>query len=158
MSFIQKIAIHSATSLGIGYAPKAPGTFGSLPGLLVGVGLFHSQAWGGILAPAVLSIILIGYSYWCIDVTEKVWSTHDDQRIVIDEVAGQAIALAYINPSITNLVLGFVLFRALDITKPALIGHIDQKWPGALGTLFDDVLAGLVALLILVGINSFWTL
>jgi phosphatidylglycerophosphatase A len=87
--------------------------------------------------------VLTLLALWAIHVTERAWGTHDDQRIVIDEVVGQAIAVAFVAPTELSLVAGFGLFRLLDITKPLIIGWVDERGPGAVGTLFDDVLAGI---------------
>lgn len=139
---------------GIGNAPVSPGTFGSLPGLVVGYAL---QVYVG--SPLVIALVLaalVGLSYWCIDVYEKSLGVHDDQRVVVDEVCGQAIAVAFLPPLAIWLGLGFVLFRLLDIAKPPPIGTIDEKVPGAAGTLFDDVVAGIVAAAILLAIHAFF--
>jgi phosphatidylglycerophosphatase A len=138
---------------GIGNLPGSPGTFGSLPGLLVGYLLQRYLASPLWIALALLG--LIAFSYWCIDVYEKALGVHDDQRIVIDEVCGQAIAVAFLAPSLLYYAGGFALFRLLDIAKPPPIGTIDAKVPGAAGTLFDDVLAGALAAAIMQGILLF---
>jgi phosphatidylglycerophosphatase A len=81
-------------------------------------------------------------AFWSIARTEFKWRTHDDSRIVVDEIVGQAIAVAFLPVSWTMLVACFALFRLLDIWKPLLIGWIDRNAPGAWGTLCDDLLAG----------------
>ena len=63
--------------------------------------------------------------------------------------------IAFVSPTALNYLVGFALFRLLDITKPPPIGTIDQKFPGAAGTLFDDVVAGIAAAAILFGISPF---
>ena len=142
MKPIDRVAVLLSTAFGIGYAPKAPGTFGSLPGLALGLAL---AANAGVAVKIVSLTALVGLSLWAIARTERVLETHDDQRIVIDEVAGQAIAVAFLAPGVLSAVLAFAMFRLLDITKPLAIGWIDRDGPGALGTLGDDLLAGLVA-------------
>lgn len=149
-AFLDRLAVLTSTACGIGKAPVAPGTFGSLPGVALGGLLalwresFASRPVGYLVAAFVL-LAAIGFAYWAIARTEKLWGTHDDQRVVVDEVVGQMIALAFVAPTPWALVLGFLLFRLLDVTKPLAIGWIDEKGPGAVGTLFDDVLAGAVA-------------
>lgn len=139
---LDRLAVLLSTAFGIGYAPKAPGTFGSIPGLALGVALaLHAGLWAKIL----ILVALIALSLWAIARAEEVLLTHDDQRIVIDEVAGQALAAAFLAPGWVSALLAFGLFRLLDITKPLLIGRIDRDAPGALGTLGDDLLAGAVA-------------
>ena len=82
--------------------------------------------------------------------------THDDQRIVIDEVIGQSIALSFCPPTFLSLILGFTLFRLFDITKPGPIGWADRRLPGAWGTLLDDVMAGIAAAISLNIIEAFF--
>lgn len=146
MTALDRLAIQLSMAFGIGKAPKAPGTFGSLPGLALGVGLHQLNS---VVLITVALLLLSVSAWWAIDRTERALGIHDDQRIVIDEVAGQAIAVAYLTPSLWAVVLAFGLFRLLDVTKPLLIGKIDREGPGALGTLGDDLLAGVVAAVIL---------
>ena len=137
---------------GIGRIKKAPGTFGSLPGLVVGAGI-HAVATPLLslsLAAYHLTILLLlgiltALAYWSIAKTERVLNVHDDQRIVVDEVAGQAIAVAWMPYVWIAYLAAFLLFRLFDISKPSLIGKIDRDVAGAWGTLGDDLLAGAVA-------------
>jgi phosphatidylglycerophosphatase A len=158
-SAVERVAIQLATCFGIGNAPVAPGTVASVPGLVAGVALaaLTAKIWREPTAQfsAVTVFLLAGtaLSYWCIHVAEKAWNTHDESRIVADEVIGQAIAVAYVDPSWKAALVAFALFRLLDITKPLLIGWIDESGPGALGTLGDDLLAGLVTALVLGGLG-----
>lgn len=139
-----------ATCFPLGQMPKAPGTWGSLPGLLVGVGIFNLSQINGQLHPYVfatlLLLILAGFSWWVIHKTEALWQSHDDKSIVIDEVAGQAIPLAFFSPSWQLVLAAFVLFRFFDISKPLFIGWADKKVHGSFGTLLDDLFAGMVVL------------
>ena len=146
LAFGERIAIFLSTAGGIGFAPVAPGTFGSLPGLAIGVAL---AVWNRPWMAAAILVTLTALSYWMIAITERAWKTHDDQRIVIDEVCGQAIAMAFLAPTWPAAFVAFIAFRTLDITKPLAIGWIDREAPGAAGTLFDDILAGVVAAAVL---------
>lgn len=158
-TLMEKIAVQLATCFGVGNAAVAPGTWGSIPGVALGLtfaALSRQLFSDETLRFAVVTFFLVVgtlLALWCIHVTEKVWNTHDEGRIVADEVIGQAIALAYLNPSWQVALLGFGLFRWLDITKPWLIGWLDRSAPGALGTLGDDVLAGVFAALVLGGLQ-----
>lgn len=135
----------------LGFFPKAPGTWGSLPGIPLGISLYYGAhalsdqlwvVWGLVL----LALLLLNYAaYHVIDKTEKEWQSHDDQRIVIDETVGQAIPVALFAYSLPLVILCFVFFRLLDITKPGPIGWADRDLPGAWGTLLDDVFAGIGA-------------
>ena len=154
-SFSDKLAIEIAMAGGIGRIKKAPGTFGSLPGLLVGAGI-HAAATPLLpfsLAAYHATIVLLlatvtALAYWSIAQTERVLHVHDDQRIVVDEVAGQAIAVAWMPRLLLAYFAAFLLFRLFDISKPSLIGKIDRDVAGAWGTLGDDLLAGAVAAVI----------
>ena len=143
---IDKLAGLLATCGGLGLIRYAPGTFGSLPGLFVGAILYRVSTFGDLywLLSFSLHAAMIALAYLIIQRTETAWQTHDDSRIVLDEVVGQSIAASFVSPDLTSLTLAFLLFRMFDVTKPGLIGKIDRDGPGAFGTLFDDVLAGLV--------------
>jgi len=80
---------------------------------------------------------------WCADRLPSSWA-HDDQRIVIDEVVGVWVTMLFIPLSITNLLIGFVLFRIFDIAKPLGIRKVDQMG-GSLSVMVDDLLAGIYA-------------
>ncbi len=139
-----------ATAYPIGLAPFAPGTWGSLLGLGAGALFFELANAGASAFPYAQQLIAIGLlallfwiSWYSIDRTERRWDVHDDGRIVIDEVLGQAIPITFLGHSLWMMILCFVLFRFLDIVKPGPIGWLDRNLPGAWGTLLDDVLAGI---------------
>ena len=74
--------------------------------------------------------------------TARIYGTHDDPRIVIDEVAGYWIAVAFMERTIFSLTSAFILFRILDTLKPWPIKRLETSLPGGMGIVFDDVLAG----------------
>lgn len=76
------------------------------------------------------------------DVTARIYGTHDDPRIVIDEIAGYWIAVAFMEHTIFSLTSAFILFRILDTLKPWPIKRLETSLPGGLGIVFDDALAG----------------
>lgn len=133
-----------ATWFGAGYAPAAPGTFGSLFAIPVG---WAFAVEGGVyaLALAAVGIALIGV--WAADGYMAATGEHDASPIVIDEVAGQWIALlpavAVINWQ--TALAAFVLFRLFDILKPWPISWVDRNVEGGVGVMADDVLAGIAA-------------
>ena len=142
----------------LGMMPKAPGTWGSILGLPLAVIGYY---WGEALVPDFpwlsvlgLLVLLTPLSYVAIKVTEMRWQTHDDSRIVIDEVVGQLLVFLFCPPTLFNLVVGFLLFRLFDIVKPGPVGWADRELPGAYGTLLDDVIAGLLGGGLLYLINS----
>lgn len=131
-----------ATVFPLGKAPVAPGTFGSLAGIpLALLCQLCFDSWVQWLGFIVLFCIL---SWWVIQKTEDFWNTHDDKSIVIDEVAGQLIALAPSGLTLWEIVIGFAAFRVLDIWKPGPIGWCDRKLNNSFGTLIDDVFCGLI--------------
>lgn len=134
-----------AFGLGLGFAPFAPGTFGTLLGVLIYV-LNHYFTHFNELAVIFISFI-IGV-YIC-DKTAKALNHHDHPGIVWDEVVGYLITMINIKFSIVNLLIGFVLFRFFDILKPWPIKIADQKIPGGFGIMIDDVLAAIYANIVL---------
>ena len=138
------------TFLFIGKIPVAPGTMGSIFALIIW--------WICAPIPAmimVIFLILLSFiSYYTITVTLKHTKEKDPQYIVIDEAIGMWIALLSIqsdNPSI--ILIAFILFRLLDILKPSIIYRV-QFIPGSLGILLDDIIAGIITCLIIIGITS----
>lgn len=129
-----------ATWFGVGYLPKAPGTWGSLAALPFAWLLqVYTGAPGLLLASLLVFIIgiLASNSYMARS------GSHDPGAIVIDEVAGQWLTLALVPADLTLYVIGFILFRLVDIFKPWPASWADKKLDGGLGVMLDDVLAAL---------------
>lgn len=136
-----KFAKVLATGFGLGLLPKAPGTFGSLWGpFLFYIFRFESQLWWIALTPLVVVI-----SIWSAHVAEKIWQKKDDQRIVIDEVAGMWVTYCFVSFTSEDLILGFLFFRFFDVLKlfPARLAQ--DRLPGGLGVVADDLVAGVQA-------------
>ena len=132
-----------ASGLGIGYAPKAPGTFGSLLGLFLGALLLTA---GHI--PLLFAILLItAIGVYAVGTLAS--AAEDPGWVVIDEVAGQMIPLlALTHRSFLGLAFSFALFRLFDIVKPGPVGWADGRHD-EYGIMFDDVIAGLLALAVI---------
>ena len=143
-----RLAILIATAGGAGFMPRAPGTAGSLVGVLIY--LLMEQLHAGSYFLHVLLLLLIAGTLAAHRV-EAFWG-HDSQRIVIDEVIGQMIAYGVAagrtRLSTFSIVAGFVLFRFFDIVKPFPI-HRLERLPGGVGVIADDVGAGLYTLAVL---------
>ena len=125
-----------------GRSPVAPGTMGSLVAIPPALLVLH------YLPPSTLFLLALFITLVAIreiNVYEKQSNTHDDKKIVIDEVAGMWVALSLSGFSIAQVVLSFVFFRLLDIYKPSYIGKIDKNVKGGLGVMGDDLLAGVLA-------------
>ena len=129
-----------------GLLPKAPGTWGSIVGIVIAyfVILFFPNPNLTIMLLAVLFSI-IGYKL--VNEYEQNGGIHDDKRIVIDEIAGVLITVGVLgnlkDDTLIKLFLAFVSFRLFDIWKPSIIGRIDKKAKGGLGVMGDDILAGI---------------
>lgn len=140
----------SLATLGkVGMMPKAPGTWGSLFGIPVGLGM-QWVALGRLPLIGVYWTTLLFAALWIIHRAEKVLNTHDDSRIVLDEVVGQAFIVAFLPMDFFHVVAAFVTFRVFDIWKPGPIGWVDAHVPGAWGTLLDDVVAAFVSLPVII--------
>lgn len=159
------LARQIATVGGIGLAPAAPGTFGSLAALPL-AWLLH---WlGGIWLMVAVTLILTILGYWATKVY-LAGRSEDPKEVVIDEVVGQLIALWPLSLGLTlagsdpaifpwpGWVGGFLLFRFFDIIKPPPVNWADR--PGPLGVMLDDVVAGVLAgavMLLAAGVAHGW--
>jgi phosphatidylglycerophosphatase A len=191
-----RFALFIATAAGLGYLPKAPGTWGSLAGLILAVSpwwaflavpaatlfakrgngtffvVISERHWDPILWTQIaLAILLAVIGIWSADRAEKFWQQTDPQRVVIDEVSGQHLALLIgcgvpvwwraaaefsrnglplglvTFRSALNwkyLLLGFILFRLFDIWKP-FPARQAESLPGGWGIMTDDWVAGIYA-------------
>jgi phosphatidylglycerophosphatase A len=133
-----------ATGLGSGYSPVAPGTAGSLVGLL----LFWPLAALSLPVAAGVGIVLFGVGWWASDRVARLLGIEDPGVVVVDEVFGMFITLIGLPLSPWVVVLGFLLFRGLDIVKPYPAAAMEHL-PGGLGIMADDLVAGVYANLLL---------
>ena len=143
-------AILVATMFGAGRAPIVPGTVGTLAAVPLAVLAERLLPdWGFLVAAA--GIALLGV--WTSGVAARVMAVRDPGPVVIDEVAGYFVTLLFLPPGLwkhpwTVILLGFFLFRAMDIIKPQ-----PARWaeglPGGWGIVVDDLIAGAYANLIL---------
>ncbi len=141
-----------ATFFWVGHLRPAPGTWGSLAALPVGW-VLHVIGGTPLLWLGILAAFALGWWATILETKEK--DDHDPSEIVIDEVAGQWIALlplsigaTHAGADILNLwpgwISAFLLFRLFDILKPGPIGWADRRGD-ALGVMLDDIIAGLFA-------------
>jgi len=135
-----RAALIIATALGAGYAPQAPGTFGSAVGLVLWF-VLPSVLW--VQAVAIALVCVAGV--WSGTVAEQHFNRRDPGQVVVDEVAGMMVTLL-LNPvsGIGWLVAAFLLFRAVDIVKPFPV-NVLERLPGGAGIMADDVMAGVYA-------------
>jgi len=141
MNFGEKAVMFLATGFYVGNVPLAPGTLGSLIGLPLCFLLAGIQ-----LPPAIiLAVLFIGFAVWIAHAAEKTLKKKDPGCIVIDEVAGMVVTLIGLPFNLTTAVIGFIIFRILDILKPFPIRTLDKHLPGGIGIVADDVVAGIFA-------------
>jgi phosphatidylglycerophosphatase A len=148
----------TATFFGIGLLPGGPGTWASLA--TAAIWYFTARAAhpaairlavGTLVAAAIVTVIGIPAA----TSVERESETQDPGHVVIDEVAGQLVALILIPIDIGHVVLAFVLFRFFDILKPPPVRQL-ERLHGGVGIMMDDVAAGLYALLIGVIVHLWW--
>jgi phosphatidylglycerophosphatase A len=129
-----------ATWFGVGYAPIAPGTWGSLAALPFAA-LIAWLAGPWALVPAAAVLFLLGC--WASDRVSRDSRASDPQYVVVDEVVGQWLTLAVAPLDPLAYGLGFLLFRIADILKPWPAGWADREIKGGLGIMLDDALAAI---------------
>jgi len=127
-----------------GYLPKAPGTWGSLFTFPLVYMLYANGI--DIFGFSFVTFWLFFIGWWAAEGYDIITDQHDNKQIVIDEVVGQMITLLpvyfFYQESLVAYLIGFVLFRFFDISKILGVSILDQKIPGGIGVMLDDVLAG----------------
>ena len=144
-TFKKKSIQFFATGGLIGFSPVAPGTLGSLTAmpLCLFVSLLATEV--AVFFVVVLTLV----STWIAHAAERMASQNDPNEVVIDEMCGMVVTLFALPFTPVFIIGGFALFRVFDIFKPFPIGWIDQKISGGVGIMLDDVIAGLIANLLL---------
>ena len=156
-TMLDRVVYALGIGLGSGLPRRAPGTWGTVGGLIAAIPLL-SLGFVPFLIITLLSCII---GIWICDRTSNLMGGHDDPHIVWDEWAGMWITLLplsymgvangnfwhnILQPfSIAALIIAFVLFRFFDIIKPPPIGWADKKVAGGLGIMLDDIIAGIMA-------------
>lgn len=136
--------VNAVASAGFaGYCPFAPGTAGSLVGLVIWWLGAEQNIW--LQLSFIVTLFFLGV--WAATLAEKDWG-HDAGKIVIDEVLGMWVTLWLVPKGLMLYAIGFLLFRAFDIIKP-LGARQSQKLPGGWGVMVDDLLAGVYANIVL---------
>lgn len=125
-----------ATGVYVGYLPPAPGTLGSLLGLL----LLWPLKPGTV--QVLVTLFLIGVGIVVADQAARVIGGQDPPAIVIDEIAGIAVATLFLPPQVQERVVAFVIFRLFDVVKP-FPARQAERLPGGFGIVGDDLIAGL---------------
>ncbi|MEO6239166.1 MAG: phosphatidylglycerophosphatase A [Vicinamibacterales bacterium] len=134
-----RLAVFLATVAYCGYFPIAPGTAGSAAGLVV----YLLVWWSGspiLEASLILGTFAIGT--WAATHAERFFGGIDPGAVVIDEVVGMLITLAFIPVSWSGAIAGFVIFRVFDVIKPYPANRL-EKCHGGFGIMADDAMAGI---------------
>ena len=146
---MNRLAVFLATAGGAGYVPVAPGTAGSAVGVLLYLLTWKWTLTGQLALLLVISVLGV----WASHQAARHFGREDPGPVVIDEVAGQLLTLIFAGGSPATLVLGFLLFRALDIVKPWPARRFEDL-PGGLGIMADDLMAGFYGRAILMAVAS----
>lgn len=158
-SVLDRIVYWLGIGLGSGLPKRAPGTWGTVGGLIVAIPLMRL----GFVPFLIITILASIVGIWICGRTSDLMRVHDDPHIVWDEWAGMWITLlpfAFIGfDQLADIdgfkldwiviLVAFILFRVFDILKPFPIGWADKKVSGGLGIMLDDILAGLMAIMVM---------
>jgi len=142
-----------AFGFGTGLAPFAPGTFGSLPGIL----LFWLTLDFGLYVQLGIAAAMTLAGIWICGESARRIGVHDHGGIVWDEIVGMYLTLLVAPFSVFGWILAFALFRVMDIVKPWPIRDLDHRIGGGVGIMLDDLAAALYAAILLALYGWFMT-
>jgi len=134
-----------AFGFGTGLAPFAPGTFGSLPGIL----LFWLTLDFGLYVQLGIAAAMTLAGIWICGESARRIGVHDHGGIVWDEIVGMYLTLLVAPFTVFGWILAFALFRVMDIVKPWPIRDLDHRIGGGVGIMLDDLAAALYAAILL---------
>jgi phosphatidylglycerophosphatase A len=134
---MRRLAVFLATCGYVGYAPVAPGTFGSAAGLAI---FSLVRASGSMYIELATIVVLFAIGVWSGTEAEHHFGGVDPGPIVLDEVVGMLITLALLEVNAMGAFAGFIVFRALDVVKPWPSGRF-ERLHGGLGVMADDAMA-----------------
>jgi len=155
---VTRFAVFLATAGYSGYFPIAPGTVGSALGLAVYGFLRWSQTPLSPLTELVLIVTLFAAGVWAATTAERYFGGIDPGPIVLDEVVGMLITLAFIPVGLGAAIVGFFLFRVFDVIKPFPARRLEALH-GGLGVMADDAMAAIyanVSLRLLMAVFPLW--
>lgn len=156
-TMLDRLVYWLGIGLGSGLPRRAPGTWGTVGGLIVAIPLLSL----GFVPFLIITILSCVIGNWICGRTSKLMGGHDNPHIVWDEWAGMwltLLPLSYMgiadgnfwqniaqSSSVVAIIIAFILFRFFDIIKPPPIGWADKKVAGGLGIMLDDIIAGIMA-------------
>jgi phosphatidylglycerophosphatase A len=144
---MRRLALFISTVGYVGYAPVAPGTFGSAAGLAIFLAV---RATGSTAVELAVIAILFAVGIWSGTVAEHHFGGVDPAPVVLDEVVGMLITLCLLPVNLAGAILGFFVFRVLDVIKPFPSARL-EKLPGGLGVMADDGMAAIYGNLVMRG-------
>jgi phosphatidylglycerophosphatase A len=136
-----RLAVFVATVAYAGYFPIAPGTVGSAAGLIAYLLVWWAQ---NRVVEVGLIVVLFGAGVWAGTTAERYFGGIDPGPVVIDEVVGMLVTLAFIPVGVSGAIAGFVLFRIFDVIKPFPAGRL-ERLHGGFGVMADDAMAAIYA-------------
>jgi phosphatidylglycerophosphatase A len=145
---MKRLGLFVATCGYLGYVPLAPGTFGSAAGLAV---FYAVRTTESVVVELAVIAILFAVGIWSGTVAEHHFGGVDPGPVVMDEVVGMLITLALLNVNVTGALVGFLVFRILDVIKPWPSAGF-EKLPGGLGVMADDGMAAIYGNLVMRGL------
>lgn len=152
---MKRVGIFIATCGYLGYVPVAPGTFGSAAGLAV---FYAVRSTGSVSVELAAIVVLFAIGVWSGTVAEHHFGGLDPGPVVLDEVVGMLITLALLPVNLAGAILGFFIFRVLDVVKPWPSAQF-ERLPGGLGVMADDGMAAIYGNLMmrgLIAVTSGW--
>ena len=135
----------AGSGLGLGYLPRAPGTWGSIGGVLL---WWLSLPLGRGIQALLLVLAVVPAVFVC-GACARQAENPDPSFVVLDEILGMYLALLFLTPSLWWILAAFLVFRALDIAKPWPVNVMEKRFEGGAGILLDDLVAGAIAGLII---------
>jgi phosphatidylglycerophosphatase A len=145
---MRRLGLFIATCGYLGYVPIAPGTFGSAAGLAV---FYAVRSTGSVSVELAAIVALFAIGVWAGTVAEHYFGGIDPGPVVLDEVVGMLITLALLPVNLTGAIVGFLIFRVLDVIKPWPSAGF-EKLPGGLGVMADDGMAAIYGNLLMRGL------
>ncbi|MBI4374572.1 MAG: phosphatidylglycerophosphatase A [Deltaproteobacteria bacterium] len=142
---VKRLILFFATGFGSGSLPCVPGTFGTLVG--AGLYLLIKDLSGISYLATVLTLTF--FAAWVSAEAARQVGKKDPSEVVIDEIAGLCVTMAFVKFSWMHLIAGFALFRLFDVWKPYPCRWIQDRVPGGWGIVGDDLMAGVYANLLL---------
>jgi len=142
---MRRLALFISTCGYVGYAPVAPGTFGSAVGLAA---FYAVRSTGSTVVEVLAIVVLFVLGIWAGTIAEHHFGGIDPGPIVLDEVVGMLITLFLLPVNGVGAFVGFLVFRVLDVIKPFPSARF-EKLPGGLGVMADDAMAAIYGNLVM---------